>query len=209
MELLATYSRMICYSDTGEESLKEISEDLLSRVREGDDEAFIRMFEEYNLFIFRFIYNMVGNRELAEELAQESFMGAYRSRHLLRGDARLSTWLCGIAKNIVGKSFRSRRHEHLQTEIDKELLSRLKENSPLPDKTLLDEELENIIRKALLKLDEDRRLVFILKIFQQLSYEEIAEITGFSISKLKTDLRRGKADIRRLIRPYMEVKDEL
>jgi len=62
-----------------------------------------------------------------------------------------------------------------------------------------------VIRDALSKLDEDKRLVFSLKIFQQQSYEEIASITGFSIPKLKTDLHRARAEMRRLIRPYLEV----
>ena len=63
-----------------------------------------------------------------------------------------------------------------------------------------------MIRDALSRLDEDKRMVFALKIFQQQSYEEIAAITGFSIAKLKTDLHRARAEMRRLIRPYMEVR---
>jgi RNA polymerase sigma-70 factor (ECF subfamily) len=206
---LPVYSQMICYSEAGVYPLKENSEDLPARVRSGDESAFGQMFEQYHRFVLRFIYGMVGDHGLAEELTQETFMGAYRNRHLLRGDAKLSTWLCGIAKNVVSKSFRSRRHEHLRTEIGDEELLELRENSPLPDKQLLSEELSRIIRNILLRLDEDWRTVFVLKVFQQLSYEEISEITGSSIPKLKTDLHRAKAEVRRLIRPYLEVQNEV
>jgi RNA polymerase sigma-70 factor (ECF subfamily) len=58
-------------------------------------------------------------------------------------------------------------------------------------------------------LTEDKRLVFTLKVLQQKSYEEIAEITGYSIAKLKIDLHRAKAEMRKLIRPYMEMSNEL
>jgi len=58
-------------------------------------------------------------------------------------------------------------------------------------------------------LDSDKRMVFVLKLLQQRSYEEIAEITGFSIPKLKTDLHRAKAEMRSLIRPYLEARNEM
>ena len=72
-----------------------------------------------------------------------------------------------------------------------------------PDRELLDKELNNVIAAALAALDDDKRMVFTLKIFQQRSYEEIAEITGFSIAKLKTDLHRARAEMKRRISPYL------
>ena len=189
--------------------MKENSEDLAARVRYGNEDAFGQMFNQHHQFILRFIFSMVGDRELAEELTQETFMGAYRNRRSLRNEAKLSTWLCGIAKNVVSNSFRARRNEsHHRVEID-DSLSEMRGTTLAPDKQLLGEELNRVIRKALLRLDEDRRAVFVLKVFQQLSYEEMSEITGFSIPKLKTDLHRAKAEIRRLIRPYLEVKNEV
>ena len=62
------------------------------------------------------------------------------------------------------------------------------------------------MRHALGALDEDKRLVFTLKIFQQRSYEEIAEITGFSVPKVKTDLHRARTEMRRRMSPYLGVK---
>jgi len=69
--------------------------------------------------------------------------------------------------------------------------------------------LNGVIQNALGALDEDKRMVFTLKVFQQRSYEEIAEITGFSIPKLKTDLHRARAEMRRRIRPYLGVGYEV
>ena len=78
-----------------------------------------------------------------------------------------------------------------------------------PDRELLGKELNGVIQNALGALDEDKRVVFTLKVFQQRSYEEIAEITGSSIPKLKTDLHRARAEMRRRIQPYLGVGYEV
>jgi RNA polymerase sigma-70 factor (ECF subfamily) len=85
----------------------------------------------------------------------------------------------------------------------------LSDNKLAPDDQLLNKELNRVIQSALGELDEDKRLVFTLKVFHQRSYEEIAEITGFSIPKLKTDLHRARAEMRRRISPYMGVGYEV
>jgi RNA polymerase sigma-70 factor (ECF subfamily) len=78
-----------------------------------------------------------------------------------------------------------------------------------PDKEFLSKELNQLIDSALKKLDADKRLVFTLKELQNLSYKEISEITGYSISKLKTDLHRAKTEMRSLLRSYREAKNEV
>ena len=83
------------------------------------------------------------------------------------------------------------------------------DSGPAPDEQLLNKELDYVIGKALETLTEDQRMVFTLKVLQQKSYEEITEITGHSVPKLKTDLHRAKSKMRELIRPYMEIRDEL
>ena len=81
----------------------------------------------------------------------------------------------------------------------------LSDRGPAPVDQLLDRELNGVIRRSLAALDDDKRVVFTLKIFHQCSYEEIAEITGFSIPKLKTDLHRARIEMRRRIGPYVRV----
>jgi RNA polymerase sigma-70 factor (ECF subfamily) len=152
---------------------------------------------------------MVGQRDLAEELAQETFVRAYKSLNALRDDAKLSTWLFGIAKNVARESLRTRHREDHRVEIDDDRVIEVTDEKLPPDRELLDKELNSVIQQALGALDEDKRTVFTLKVFQQRSYEEIAEITGFSIPKLKTDLHRARAEMRRRIRPYLGVGYEV
>lgn len=190
-------------------ALMNSSEELISRARRGDDEAFRLIFERYGRPIISFIYDMVGQRDLAEELTQETFVRAYKNIGGLRDETKLSTWLFGIAKNVARESIRSKYKDDSRVGIDDDRVMELSDNNLLPDGALLNKELNGVIQSALGALDEDKRLVFSLKVFQQRSYEEIAEITGFSIPKLKTDLHRARTEMRRRIRPYLGASHEV
>src|SRR5947209_4265286 len=186
-------------------SLMNSSADLVARASQGDQEAFRLIFERYSRPVISFIYDLVSDRELAEELTQETFVRAYRSLRSLREETKLSTWLFGIAKNVARESLRARMRDSHQVDLDDQQVMDLSDRRPVPVSQLLNKELNEVIQRSLAALDDDKRLVFTLKIFQQCSYEEIAEITGFSISKLKTDLHRARTEIRRRISPYVRV----
>jgi RNA polymerase sigma-70 factor (ECF subfamily) len=190
-------------------TLMNSAEELTARARSGDHEAFRSIFERYARPIISFIYDMVGRRDLAEELAQETFVRAYKNLGAMREETKLSTWLFGIAKNVARESLRSRLREDHRVGIDDDRVVELSDDKLPPDRELLDKELNGVIQNALGALDEDKRLVFTLKVFQQRSYEEIAEITGSSIPKLKTDLHRARAEMRRRIQPYLGVGYEV
>ena len=185
------------------EAAMNSAEDLIARARRGDEDAFRLIFERYTRPIISFIFYMVNQNELAEELAQETFVRAYKSLHTLRDEAKLSTWLFGIAKNIARESIRDRQRERGQTDLTDRAVLNMRASSPSPAGELLDKELSGVVRAALLKLDEDKRLVFTLKVYQQRSYDEIADITGFSIPKIRNDLHRARAEMRRRLSPYL------
>ena len=185
-------------------SVMNSSADLVARTRQGEQDAFRLIFERYSRPVLSFIYDMVGNREVAEDLTQETFVRAYRSLASLRDEAKLSTWLFAIAKNVARESFRARARTNSQVDLDDETVLNLRDREPVPVNQLLSKELNAVIERSLAALDDDKRLVFTLKVFQQCSYEEIAEITGFSIPKLKTDLHRARTEMRKRIRPYVE-----
>ncbi len=187
-------------------SLMNSSADLVARACQGDQEAFRLIFERYSRPLISFVYDQVGNRELAEELTQETFVRAYRSLRTLREETKLSTWLFGIAKNVARESLRARRRTNQHVDLDDKLVLNLSDRGPVPVKQLLNKELNEVIQNSLALLDEDKRLVFTLKVFQQCSYEEIAEITGFSIPKLKTDLHRARTEMRKRVGSYVRVE---
>jgi RNA polymerase sigma-70 factor (ECF subfamily) len=184
-------------------TLMNSTEELVARVRRGDEEAFRLIFDRYSRPVLSFIYDMVGDRAQSEDLAQETFVRAFRGLGSLREETKLSTWLFAIAKNVAREQLRTRRRDSANVEIDGEESFELHDHAPTPAGQLLDKELNGVIQTALSRLDEDKRLVFTLKVLQQRSYEEIAEITGFSVGKLKTDLHRARAEMRRRIGPYL------
>ena len=190
-------------------TLMNSSRDLVTRVCQGDQEAFRLIFDRYSRPVIGFIYDMVSDRELAEELTQETFVRAFRAIHRMKPETKLSTWLFGIARNVARESLRARTRANMQVALEHESVIDVSDQKAVPVDRLLSKELNELIRRALEALDDDKRLVFTLKVFHQCSYEEIAEITGFSLAKLKTDLHRARAEMRRRIQPYAGVGYEV
>lgn len=190
-------------------TLMNSSADLVTRVCQGDSEAFRLIFDRYSRPVISFIFDMVNDRALAEELAQETFVRAYRSMATMRAETKLSTWLFGIARNVAREALRARARAGTHVDLEDKSVLDLSDNNPVPVEGLLSKELNELVRRALAALDEDKRLVFTLKVFYQCSYEEIAAITGFSLAKLKTDLHRARAEMRKKISPYAGVGYEV
>lgn len=190
-------------------TLMNSSADLVTRVCAGDSEAFRLIFERYSRPVVSFIFDMVNDRALAEELTQETFVRAFRAIRTMRRETKLSTWLFGIARNVARESLRARARAISHINLADKSVMDLSDTKPVPVEGVLSKELNGVIRRSLAELDEDKRLVFTLKVLHQCSYDEIAEITGFSLAKLKTDLHRARAEMRRRIGAYAGVGYEV
>lgn len=190
-------------------TLMNSSADLVTRVCQGDAEAFRLIFERYSRPVISFIFDMVNDRALAEELTQETFVRAFRAIHTMRRETKLSTWLFGIARNVARESLRARARANNHVDLSDKSVMDLSDQNPVPVEGLLSKELNELIHRSLAALDEDKRLVFTLKVLHQCSYEEISMITGFSLAKLKTDLHRARAEMRKRISPYAGVGYEV
>jgi RNA polymerase sigma-70 factor, ECF subfamily len=188
------------------------SGDLIARARRGDEDAFRLIFERWSRPVAGFILCMVNRRDAAEELAQETFVRAYRQLGSLRDESKLSTWLFGIARRVALEHLRARRRESSPPESAgggggaRTGGGARFEDAGSPAGLLLDKELGRKVSDALAALDEDKRVVFALKVYQQHSYDEIAEITGFSPAKVRNDLHRARAEMRRRLAPYVGVR---
>lgn|SRR6185295_1531310 len=188
-------------------SLMNSSEDLISRSRAGDQEAFRLIFERYARPVLSFIYDLVGQRDLAEELTQETFVRAYKNLNSVRDETKLASWLFGIGRNVAREALRARQRESqnvLAADFSDGRFEISTQVSPAQD--LLHKELNLAMHEALALLDEDRRVVFVLKVFRQCSYQEIVEVTGFTLAKVKTDLHRARVEVRRRMGPFLETE---
>lgn len=183
----------------GDQSAPEVSVDASG----GDPEAFRAIFHRYGKPIHAFIYHLVGDRPRAEELTQETFLRAYRALDRRQPAAKLSTWLFGIARNVVREAIREKgRRLHL-VGLDDANSQNVHDESIGPIERILTTELEGAIRRALDELSVDQRVVFVLKVLKKMSYQEIFSVTGFSTGKLKTDLHRARMQLRYKLEPYL------
>jgi RNA polymerase sigma-70 factor (ECF subfamily) len=175
---------------------------LVRRLKARSPGAFEALIERYQGPIFNLVYRMLGNRAEAEDLAQEVFITVFKQIDGFRGEASLSTWLYRIASNhcINRRKYLShRRHwdgKSLSDLGDREELGtgRLPAGTrpPRPDEMAEGLELERAIQAAISSLEEDHRLVLVLRDVQGLSYEEIVEITGVAIGTVKSRLHRAR-----------------
>jgi RNA polymerase sigma-70 factor (ECF subfamily) len=173
--------------------------------------TFEQIHRKYQDKIYSLILRLVGNRDDAEDLTSETFVNAFKAWDRFRGEARVSTWLHQIAVNNCKNRFKQKdRHREREPvslddtiETDSGELSReVADWRNAPERLLLDEELKLQIRKAVDALPLEYRTVLVLAQQEDLSYDEIARITGLSVPAVKTRLHRARNRVRQRLEPY-------
>ncbi len=178
---------------------------LIDRARAGDPEAFRAIFHRFGRPVLAFIFHYVGDRSRAEEMTQETFLRAHRALARMPEGVKLSTWLFGIARNVAREGLRDLRRRRHEVGWDNAVSQLVQDDKAGPDDNFMSGELQGVIRRALAELSEDHRVVFVLKLLGKMRYEEISQITGSSVGKLKTDLHRARQQMRERLEPYMTV----
>jgi RNA polymerase sigma-70 factor, ECF subfamily len=170
---------------------------------EGPD-GFSPIFRRYGKPLLVFIFGLIGDRLRAEELTQETFIRAFHRLKTLRDGHHLSSWLFGIARNVVREAIREKYRSVRRASFYESADEGIPDARLRPDERVMADELNGRIQAALLTLPEDQRIAFVLKLIMNQSYEEISEITGASIAKLKTDLHRARQKMRGDLAPYLQ-----
>ena len=155
----------------------------------GDRAAFGQLMHRYAGAVYNLAYRMLGNAEDAEDAGQEIFLRAYTRLASFDRQRRFSTWLLSIGSNYCIDRLRRRRFVWLTLE-DTAFALPSKERGP--ERTALDHEQQAIVQRALQKLPEHYRVVTVLRYWHDLSYEEIARVTGLTESTIKTRLHRAR-----------------
>jgi RNA polymerase sigma-70 factor (ECF subfamily) len=181
----------------------ESETELVRRAKAGDQLAFSQLFDRYSRPVLSFLHGLVVRRELAEELMQETFVRAFALIVGLRREAQFSTWLFGIAKNVARESRREQSHHQNQIGLDDPVVDALFDPSVSPESDAIKRQLRQAIHRGLAALDEDRRTALALRVFAEKSYQEIADITGWSLAKVKTEIHRARLEMREMVGPYL------
>ncbi len=183
---------------------------IMLRVREGDDTAFTYLIEKYQRPIVHFMFRMVHNQAVAEELAQEVFLRVYRSRESYRAEAKFTTWLYRIATNLGVNHARDHKHERAAQNIyldqpDAETGSTpdVADTRATIEQTLVRDERLSAIRQHVMALPERQRNAVLMHKFQEMDYKQIGEVLKLSESATKSLLFRAYQTLRESLKQYV------
>jgi RNA polymerase sigma-70 factor (ECF subfamily) len=183
---------------------------LMLRVKQGDRDAFEELVEKYKQPVMNVVFRTLRDATEAEDLAQHVFLQVYKSAHRYEISAKFSTWLFTIARNLCLNEIRRRsRHpadsldQHLAGEEDQPAREIGDRKATAAHDELLQRELVEKIDEALADLPENQRTAIQLCRQEELSYEDIAEVLGCSLSATKSIIHRAREALRERLKPYL------
>jgi RNA polymerase sigma-70 factor (ECF subfamily) len=177
----------------------------------GEERAFTELADRYHLRLLNFLHRMIGDRDRAEDLVQETLVRVYR--HLERFDQsrKFSTWVYTIAGNLAKNELRNRSRSPLvlfqaikDRWNDDHRPLEWEDNHYRPDDLFRKRHLREQVEAAVARLPEHHRVVFVLRELEGRSYEEIAEITGVNLGTVKSRLNRARNRFAELIAPMLD-----
>jgi len=196
---------------SGQLALRDPDVRLMLRVRDDEPGAFEELVEHYQRRLVAVMYHLVGNEAEAEDLAQEVFLRVYRTRKKYRARSKFSTWLFTIANNLALNALRSRQRKPvvpLNVRDSGPLGPRPAEQLVLdragpPNQRLQQQELAEVVRRALDGLNERQRVAVVLNKFEDMNYAEIAEVMGLTTKAVKSLLNRARNNLRVALQDYI------
>jgi RNA polymerase sigma factor (sigma-70 family) len=172
----------------------------MARVKAGDMEAFRLLVEAHQSRVIGTITKMLGSDAEAEDLAQQVFIRIWKSAPRYQPTAKFTTWLFRITRNLVFNELRRKRHFIDQIEDIAEPAERPDKE---PDQMLLEGELQGAILEAINQLPESQRMAIILRRYEEMPYEEIANVMGTTVPAVKSILFRARAELRERLAKYL------
>jgi len=179
---------------------------LMQLVSGGDTRAFEELIERHQSLVAGTVARMLGSNSDVEDIAQQVFIRVWKSARRYVPRAKFTTWLLKITRNLVFNELRrSKRHAlvPLQSEPGAEEFPLKDEKNAAPDASLLETELQQAIEDAIMQLPESQRMALVLRRYEQLSYEEIAEVLDLSVPAVKSVLFRARTELRSRLSRYL------
>ncbi len=169
------------------------------------DAAFAELYALHGARIHRFLGDLLGDRALAADATQETFVRAFRQRDTFDEGRSIAPWLFGIARNV---SLEMRRARHRARRVicsgneDGEAPEARAPGCRSPENELLGREALRVVKAAVERLSDDRRAMLLLRLDHALSYDEIAALMGFSVAKVKVEIFRAREVLRETMSDY-------
>jgi len=188
----------------------DLDAQLMLRVRDGDEECFRVLLEKYRNPVMRFVYRMVQDRAISEELAQEVFLRVYRSRESYRAEAKFSTWLYRIATNLAVNHARDTKYERTAQTLELDApdtesgsTPEVADDDPNVEQRMLREERMAAIRAQVAALPERQRMAVLMHKYQEMDYRQIGEVLKLSESATKSLLFRAYQTLRERLKEFV------
>ncbi|MBI5083414.1 MAG: RNA polymerase sigma factor [Acidobacteria bacterium] len=179
---------------------------LMLRVRDGDSSSFNLLLERHRTPVIHFLFRMVQNQAIAEELAQEAFLRVYRSRASYEPSAKFTTWLFRIATNLAFNWIRDQRSRKSQESLQDLSASgdthHLCDGQPSVESVLVHEVKLNEVREAISRLPDKQRAAVLMHKYEEMEYSHIARVLGCSESAVKSLLFRAYESLRARLAQY-------
>jgi RNA polymerase sigma-70 factor (ECF subfamily) len=182
---------------------------LIERLLARDERAFNDLVRAYQRRVLTLVMRMLGNAAEAEDVAQEVFVQVFKAIGSFRGDSKLSTWIYRIAINLCKNRVKYLKVRHTEQQDE---LGDAEENGALggtrrttvgaverPDEMMSGKQVEQIVQRAILELEPTFRECLVLRDVDELSYEQIEEITGLPIGTVKSRIHRARAQLREAV----------
>ena len=195
----------------------DVDAPLVERVKMGDARAFELIVVKYQRRIERLIGRMVRDSDLVQDLAQETFIRAYRALPQFRGESAFYTWLYRIAVNTAKKALLELRRDPVITESalfsrdeDEEPSSRVENeltDGETPEAVLASREIARTVNAAIEALSDDLRQAITLREIEGLSYEEIATVMNCPIGTVRSRIFRARESIAARLRPLLDTRE--
>jgi RNA polymerase sigma-70 factor, ECF subfamily len=179
---------------------------LMRLVARGDTSAFEEVIERHQALVAGTVARMLGSNSDVDDIAQQVFIRVWKSAHRYVPRAKFTTWLLKITRNLVFNELRRARRRAqvpLQSDPGTEEIPLKDETNPAPDASLLEDELQRAIEEAIMQLPESQRMALVLRRYEQLSYEQIAEVLDLSVPAVKSVLFRARTELRSRLSKYL------
>ena len=174
--------------------------ELMLRVKDGDGASFGVLLEKHRSSVVHFLYRMVQNQAVAEELAQEVFLRVYRSRATYEPTAKFTTWLFRIATHLALNSLRDSKNERFEERLDDDSndtpVRQISDRQPSIEQYMVYQARLDEVRRAVAMLPEKQRAAVLMHKYQEMEYTQIAKVLGCSESAVKSLLFRAYETLR-------------
>ncbi len=192
--------------------MKQSDENLMLSVKSGDESAFEFLTHKHYANTLNFIYRFVGDRELAEDLCQDTFIRLWRSAPNYRPLAKFTTFLYCIAKNVCLKELAKTQKLPYISSLDEPIINsanamytlaeEIEDDRYLPENAILEVELTQKIQEAIQSLSAEHKLVFILTEYHGMSYQQVAGIIQCPVGTVASRKNAAVRKLRKMLSPY-------